>query len=201
MHDADGGEVLRFRFTVIKVWELDVALLMAERALGLLPLVPFARDARPPRVREAMKTLSRVEDLQRRADLQGALAVFAGNAFPAIDWAATIPLELLVKSTFYDRLKAMAFEEVSTKVREEERLELLTRLLRGRLGRGASRWVKVLSSADGETIDALVDALAVVWTKDEYLATLERVLGSARAPRRPTRRASPAKPRAGSGST
>lgn len=48
--------------------------------------------------------------------------------------------------------------------------------------------MKAASSVDDETFDALVDALAVVWTKEEYLAALGRVLGSGRAPRRPTRR-------------
>jgi flagellar biosynthesis/type III secretory pathway protein FliH len=89
---------------VIKLWERSPDEL---RRLGLLPLMPFARGVGPEEVRQAQEELGAVEPEDTQAELQAILALFAGNVFPAIDWLARIPREIVMKSTVFDRLEAM----------------------------------------------------------------------------------------------
>ncbi len=200
VRDADGEEMLRFRFKVIELWTLD-AKELTDLGPALLPLVPFARGAEPRRVRAAMRRLARVGSLQRRADLQGALAVFAEDRFPGLDWAAMIPQEVLVKSKFFERLRVLAEQsvrdevrdEVRAEVRAEERARLVTQLVRTRLGRDAGRWTRAIKVADPEGLDRLFGALIEVEGegKAASVAVLERVLGERATPRRASQRRSP----------
>ena len=90
-----------------------------------------------------------------------------------------------MKSRFFERLEALAEKRAEAKVRAE----LVMRLVRLRLGRGASRWSRAVSDADMTTLDALFDAVAETTSKDQALDALERVLGRRAAPRGSSRRA------------
>ncbi len=64
----------------------------------------------------------------------------------------------------------------------------VSRLLRARLGRGATRWTRHVEAAGLEVLDALFDALVKAEGKDAMLAVLEGRLGPRPARRRPATR-------------
>ncbi len=172
------AEALRFRYRVVCAWD-DTAEKILVGPPGLLPLLPFTRDARPADVDHALAGLGRVRDRTRVAELRVALCVFAANVFPTVDWFARIPGEDRMRSTTYDRI-----------VQEGERkgrLELVTELLQGRLGRDAVRFVEALAAVDDERLLAIGRAVAQQRSRAKLLAALEALCGGAngraRAPR------------------
>jgi len=89
--------VLRFQFELVRAWTLDVADLLAGPP-ALLPLLPYSDGSTIERVEEAIDALMRVDDRSQRADLLGALAVYAGNVYPDVPWIGRIPEELIMES-------------------------------------------------------------------------------------------------------
>lgn len=173
------AEALRFRYRVVCAWDYTAAGLLAGPR-GLLPLVPFTRDARPADVDRALAALGRVRNRTRAAELRVALCVFAGNVFPSVDWFARIPGEDCMRSTTYDRIV------------QEGRLkgqgELVATLLRDRLGSEATRFVEALAAADEERVVAIGRAIAQHPSRATLLAALEALCGGlergrARTPR------------------
>lgn len=71
---------------------------------GLIPLLPFTADASIERIEEAIATLRNAPPSQR-ADLLGALAVFAENVYPDIPWLAKLPEEIVMENTFIRDLR------------------------------------------------------------------------------------------------
>lgn len=98
-----GRRPVRFEFDVICVWRLAADHILADAKLGLLPFVPFMAGATVGHVERAMSTLAKVEPARRRGELQAALAAFADNVFPDVDWADRMPEELLMGSSVYQR--------------------------------------------------------------------------------------------------
>lgn len=176
VRDELGEVILRFRFRVLKLWEHDAAALRAIDDVALLPLVPFTRSATAHAARRAMRTLARVSDVERRADLQVALAVFAEAVFPGPAWSAMIPEEVLVRSELFTRAHDLGHAK--------GRASYVMRLLRRRLGQGAARWTRLVEAAQAESLDRLFDALVEGEGKDATLAALEAVLGPLPARRR-----------------
>lgn len=142
-----GQEVLRFQFTVIRVWEdLSAATLLASNAPGLLPLVPFAKGTTPELTERALRRLDGVEAEQPRTELQAALVVLAREAFHDDSWLARIPKEQLMNTTTFREITEEAERrgrveglregrvEGLREGRVEHARETLLRLLRLRFG-------------------------------------------------------------------
>ena len=183
--DANGREVLRFKFDVVRVWaDLHAEDLLAGGLLGLLPLLPFAEGASEDRVHRAMRALDVVPELQRRADLQGVLAVFASDAFPSRRWLDTIPVEILMKTRFFDDLRALAEAhakadaeaKVKTTALAEGRAELLLMQLHLRLGAEVEAWTSAIKAADAAVVDALARAVAEGLPDEALRARLRELL-------------------------
>jgi hypothetical protein len=183
-HVVRGRRTVRFEFDVIRVWELRVDEVLDAGKLGLLPFVPFMAGVTTKHVEHAMATLASVEPGQRRGDLQGALAVFANNIFPDVDWAARIPEELLMALSFYERI----YERVHQQIQERceaaghaagevtGQRKLLTVLLQERLG---DRALPLLARLQVASVDVLTQAaklLAGRHTDDALVQALSEVL-------------------------
>lgn len=164
----EAGTALRFAFPVIRVWELAADELLRGGTLALLPLLPFTQGASPERVDRALQVLTAVEPLKRRAELQAALATFAGNVFPDVRWVARIPKEILMEST--------VFEEF----RDEERLcgerQLLGLLLRVRLPEAGAAFERRLTLCTPELVKQAATLVAATRSDEELTDALERLL-------------------------
>ena len=165
--------------------EHDGADLLALGGPGLTPLLPFTADASEERVRTALRSLAKIQDVDRRVDLQAALVVFAERVFPEGGWARLVPEEVVVKSELFERAKELSAAAA--------RAEMVLRLVRARLGRSASRWGRRVSAADTRTLEALFDALIDTTDRAAALEALERLLGQP-APAR-SRRSTPKRPK------
>lgn len=79
-------EVLRFRFRVIPVWELDGAQVVVQQWMGLYPLLPLMRwegKEAEEVLRESQElVLSQIAERERRADAYVALRVLSGIRYP-----------------------------------------------------------------------------------------------------------------------
>jgi hypothetical protein len=160
----------RFTFPVVCLWRVRARDL---RAMGraFLPFVPYASDATVALVERTMRALDSVAPIERRADLQAALAVFAGNVFVAIDWRTRIPREVLVQNTF---IKAVKQEGA-----HEGRQRLLASQLRIRLGPAARKYVKRLADASPRTLATVARLLVTTESAPELITKLDRLLPDA----------------------
>ncbi len=185
-----GGTTLAFGFVVIRAWaDLDASELLRQGATGLLPLLPYTFGATERRVDEAMTTLAVTRPLARRAELQGALAIFAGDVFPHEDWIARIPKEVLMKSTTLDRLREMGRAEGRAEGKAEGKAEgqaegqakgqakVLAALIAKRLGpEVGADWVRRLAGADDALFDRLIMLLATARDDDALAAGLDELV-------------------------
>jgi predicted transposase YdaD len=170
-------EILRFRFWVVRAWEdLDAGSLLASEALGLLPLLPFTKGATPQRVEEALQRLGDVEPESRREELRAALVVFAGNAFPTIDWVARIPEERLMESATFREITRKITAEAERKGREEGERRVLRLLLRERLGGEADALFSRLDLCTQATLDQVTKLLGSTEPNEELIQALEQLL-------------------------
>ncbi len=176
------GTTLRFDFAVIRAWEdLGAEALLRGDADGLLPLLPYAGGATEERVDEAMNRLARVEPIERRAELQTALAVFAGDVFPDVRWIDRIPEEVLMKSTTIDTLRQRAreqgLEQGLEQGREEGRLEVLAGLIERRLGASVrATLMPRLRGRPADVLDRVLTLLAVPRSDEALAAELAELL-------------------------
>lgn len=163
-----GRRVQRFRFEVLCAWHLQAAELLVRGVPGLQPLVPFAADATPERVDAAMQALAAVQPRRRRAELQAALAAFAGNVYPHTRWLERIPREILMESTVYQEIKAEG--------RTEGQRELVALLLERRLGAGAEPFVGRLALCTQALLAQAAEALAGGSSDADLVKTLDSLL-------------------------
>jgi hypothetical protein len=164
------GHVTRqvLTFPVVCLWKLRERDL---RGLGpaFLPFVPYVRDAAPDLVERTMQELSRLRPVERRADLQGALAVFAGNVYPRIDWLGRIPPEVVVENTFIKAVKQLGARE--------ERRRSVTSALRTRLGPAAARpFIRRLADCSPRTLGKLQKLIETPATGAKLTRALEELL-------------------------
>lgn len=189
----DGGKrTLEFEYDLICAWrDLDAEELVRSGPVGLLPLVPYARGTSEVRIDEAIGRLDAVEPRKHRADLQGALVVFAGNVYPHTRWVGKIPKEILMESTAYDEILAIAMRQaerdVEVKARAAERdLEvkarasgqrrLLSLILEARLGGAASSFVARLEKATAEQLEEVAVVVGRSPEREAFVAELDRLL-------------------------
>jgi len=126
-------EVLRFRFRVVPVWELDGAEVVAQQWVGLYPLLPLmqweGKEAEAV-LRESQElVLSQIAEKERRADAYVALRVLSGIRYPLslidrILRRKEIMLESPVYREILEEGKAMGLEEgkamgLETRLRED----------------------------------------------------------------------------------
>lgn len=101
--------------------------------------------------------------------MQAALAVFADNVFPDVDWGAKLPEELLMASTIYQRGEAAGELAGQRKT--------LTRPLTKRLGaERAAMLVARLQRADESGLDSATDVLAEKLSDEALLTRLDEIL-------------------------
>lgn len=167
-----GRRTVRFEFDVIRVWELRVDDVLDGGKLGLLPFIPFMAGATTDHVEHAMSTLASVEPAQRRGDLQGALAAFANNIFPDVDWAARIPEELLMALSIYERIH----QRIQERCEVTGQRKLLTVQLQERLGNQAPTLVARLELAPVDVLTQAAKLLAGRHTDEALLKALDDVL-------------------------
>jgi predicted transposase YdaD len=150
-----GEEVLRFRFQVIRVWEdLSAATLLASGAPGLLPLVPFARDASPALTEQALRRLDAVEPATTRTELQASLVVLARVAFQDETWLARMPKEQLMSTT--------TLREITEEAERRGRVEgLVEGLVEGRVGHAREAVLRLLRVKFGDALPAEVERRVV----------------------------------------
>ncbi len=167
-----GRVVLAIGFDVLEVWRLRSSRLL--QTPGLIPLVPFARDADPEVVEAGLRLLNRLRSTRRRVDLQAALVGFAGVVFPDRRWLAMIPEELRMKSSVFDELEQLG--------RLNGQRDLVAKLLRARLGpAAASRFTRRLKRCeDLKTISSIATHLVRIADDEVLLEELERRLPPAR---------------------
>lgn len=155
-------DVGRFRFRVVRLWELSAITFLATP--GLAALAPFAAGACEATVEAAIRVLEQVEPESRRLELEVALAVFAGNVFPVRDWLGRIPMEILMTSPTYQRI-----------LLDGER-KVLARQLRFRLKGEAERFVDRLPRASEASIHQASDLIASMLSAPELMQALDAVL-------------------------
>ncbi len=113
-------EVLKFRFRVIPVWELDGAEIVAQKWAGLyplLPLMPWEGKSDETVLRESQNlVLSQIGEKERRADAYVALRVLSGMRHPVslVDQILRRK-EIMVESSVYQEIlkegKVMGLQE------------------------------------------------------------------------------------------
>jgi hypothetical protein len=162
--DVKGRRRLWFSFDVVNAWEIDAGELVGSGVPELLPLVPFASGAEIEHAEAAFLTLSRLRAGRKRADLQSALASFAGYVFRGSDWLDTIPSEVRMKSTFL-----VAIE------RENYRM-ILTDQLMAKLGSGAERFVSRFEKASARKLKAASIVIATTTSKKALVKALDELL-------------------------
>lgn len=151
-------EVNRFRFLVVRLWELPASVFLATPALAAL--APFAAGASEATVDRAMRVIEGVEPETRRWELKAALALLASNVFPTKDWVGRIPLEILMATSF-----SLIVER-----------NFLARLLQVRLKEDAAGFVARLSTAPEEAIEQAGSLVATVHSDPELIAALDALL-------------------------
>lgn len=171
-----GRVVQRFEFDVLCVWELGAAELLGRGEPGLLPLVPFAGDATPALVEDAMRVLAGVQPRRRRAELQTALAAFAGNVYPETRWLGRIPREILMESTVYQEIMAEGRAEGRVEGRVEGQRELVALLIAKRLGDGALPLVLRLSLCTEAALARAAELVATVSGDADLVSALDGLL-------------------------
>ncbi len=121
---ADGEEVHRFSFRVIKLWEIPAEVILQMGWVGLLPLLTLTDGGKRPEVVKVMiDTLVSAEeiDLLALAQLVGGLAFKAG---PEREWFKrrfNMFQDILRESWVYQEIGQEFLEEGLEKGREEER--------------------------------------------------------------------------------
>ncbi len=186
-----GRAVLRFQFELIRAWTLDVADLLRGPP-ALLPLLPYSDGSTIERVQEAIDVLMRVEGRALRADLLGALAVYAGNVYPDVPWIGRIPKEILMESATYKQMfqlfhdkfvaegQAKGLAEGQAKGLAEGQAKgqanTLGPILRARVGDAATTYLGRLGNASQEVVQRV--SLLLIQPLDEagYRRELDRLL-------------------------
>ena len=166
--------VNRFRFHTVCLWNYPVQDLLSVPSLA--PFAPFAAGATEESVDEAMRRLEQVEPEARRVELRVALALLAGNVFPARPWLDTIPRELLMTSTTYQQIQAECEARGEARGRAEERARLLSTLLRARLHERAQPLIARLDGCSAEVATRAAELAGAPTTEEELLAALEALL-------------------------
>lgn len=151
-------EVNRFRFRVLRLWELPADTFLATPSLAAL--APFGAGASEATVDDAMRALEEVEPASRRDELRVALSLLASNVFPAQDWVGRIPEEILMATSF-----SLMVER-----------NFLARLLRVRLKDDAPRFVSRLSAASEDAIQQAGSLVATIHSDPELIAALDALL-------------------------
>ena len=88
------GTEVTHRYTLVCAWHWTVAELISGDP-ALIPFAPFAGDASVERIDEAIAAADQVPTRALRAELLGALAVFAENVFKDVNWTARMPKQAL----------------------------------------------------------------------------------------------------------
>lgn len=159
-----GRRPVSFEFDVIRLWELSADDALMGGKLGVLPFVPFMSGAGTDHVEQAMVMLARVEPVRRRGELQAALAAFADNVFPDVDWSDRMPEELLMGSSVYQRGEIAGQRKV------------LGVQLHERLGERAGPIVLRLQVASADALTHVAKLLAGRHTDEALLASLTEAL-------------------------
>lgn len=177
--DDGGKRTLEFEYDLICAWrDLEAEELLRSGPIGLLPLVPYAHGTSEDLIDEAIERLDHVEPRKHRADLQGALIVFAGNVYPGTNWAGKIPEEILMESTAYDAILAIAMRHAERDVRAKEQAKqrrLVVVMLEARLGELARTFAARIERATDEQLEE-VAGLAGQADQAAFVAALDRLL-------------------------
>ena len=105
-------ELIRFRFRLVKLWEMDGGELLEKGDVRLLPLLPLTRCGREE-VLEADKRIYN-SDLERsiKSDLLTALAIFAGlKSEELMRELFQRRRDIMIESPAYELIKREGFEE------------------------------------------------------------------------------------------
>jgi len=159
------GAELTFRYALVRAWDWTTDELLAGSP-ALIPFVPYAGDASEAGVGKAIAAVDGVSSRALRAELLGALAVFAQNVFKEVDWAARMPQEMLMESTVYKKGEAAG-----------ER-KMVAFFLAKRLQDGAQPFVARLETLSEEHLEKVAEVLSGDQPRDELIAALERLLPS-----------------------
>ena len=167
---VDGASYLDFRYSVLRVWTLDLETVL-RGGLGMLPLAPLAgvSEADLPSVINRMKRRLDREVPQAEANLLWtATKVLMGLVFP-------VDLTLQLLQGVQDMRESVTYQAMLEEGRVEGRVEgerrILLRVGRNRFGAPSSNVVAALDAiTDEATLAALADRLLEVGSWDELLA-------------------------------
>src|SRR6185295_3505740 len=79
--EVGGAGVNRWRFEVLRLWDLDAEDVVRAAGAGVLPLIPFMRGESPALVSAAGRRIQAEAPSRKRDDLLGLLAAFASRRY------------------------------------------------------------------------------------------------------------------------
>jgi len=164
---SEGAPLLTFRFALIRAWDLSVSEILGTGEPGLIPLVPFAKDATRERTEVAQRVL--LDEHRERTNLHLVYSVFADWIFPDEDWEARIPEEIRMESAVFRRIREIGAADV------------LSGQLRRRLGKSKKTEALLarLKTCDAKTADKLSRLILQTKSKPELYAAVDRLLKKA----------------------
>ncbi len=116
----DGQEVLRFRYNVIRMWEIDGRELLKRKMLGLYPLIGLTKLEQPEETfREVISEIKKIPDKVLAADVLFGFKLLAEQKHSAELLEALIRKEEIMESRLYREIYNEGKEEGEEKGRLE----------------------------------------------------------------------------------
>ncbi len=122
------------RYRVIRLWEQDPAIFLANPAL--LPLATLTRTDSPQALLgQVAELVARIEDIQQRQNISGCAEIIAGMRFKKDLIRQLFREEIMRESVIYQDILQQGIQQGKQEGKQEEALSLVIRLLVRRVGK------------------------------------------------------------------
>jgi len=115
-----GEEFLKFRYKIIKLWEIDGNEILDNKEIELYPFIPLMKLKEPE---SAIKKASNILIENKKEDYFAILSVLTGLYYPELAKKLLKRRDLMLKSIVYDIIKKEGIEEGIEKGIEKGRRE------------------------------------------------------------------------------
>jgi len=126
-----GEEFLRFRYKVMKLWEIDGKEILDNKKIELYPFLPLMKLKEPEQaITKASEGILEIEEEEKKEDYLAILSVMTGMYFPKLAEKLLERRDLMIKSVVYDIIKKEGIEEG----KENAKIEYILSVLETRFG-------------------------------------------------------------------
>jgi predicted transposase/invertase (TIGR01784 family) len=161
------------RYRVVRLWEQDSALFLANPAL--LPLAVLTQSSSPQALlQEVAQQVASIEDIDRRQNIASCAGVLAGLRFEEDVIRQLFREDMMQGSVIYQSIRQEGKQEGLQEGLKQEALTIAVRLLRRRFGEIETRITAKVQALSRKQLEELIEDLLDVSKIEDLEAWLEQ---------------------------